>query len=128
MIKMIKNILVFILCLLITINIVYAVQPTPIPEAENIIFIDLLQTSNGDKNLLVFQDGFYYGTFNYSETILFNPNVNYTVIIDEDYIDLIQDESFYTHVVSRYGNVFISLIIIIGLFGFLIFVYKRTKS
>ena len=124
---MIKNILIIILCLLISINIVYGVAPTPIPDAENIIFIDLLHAGN-DKKLIVFQDGIYYGTFNYSDTILFNPNVNYTVIIDEDYIDLIQDESFFTHVVSRYGNVFISLIIIVGLLGILIFIYKKTKG
>ena len=125
---MIKIITFFIFCLLITINISYAIPPTPIPNAENIIFIDLLQTANGDKKLLVFQDGIYYGTFNYSDTILFNPDVNYTIIIDEDYIDLIQDESFFSHVVTRYGNLFISLIIIVGLFGFLVFIYKRTKS
>ena len=125
---MIKIITFFIFCLLITINISYAIPPTPIPDAENIIFIDLLQTANGDKKLLVFQDGIYYGTFNYSDTILFNPDVNYTIIIDEDYIDLIQDESFFSHVVTRYGNLFISLIIIVGLFGFLVFIYKRTKS
>ena len=124
---MIKNILIIILCLLISINIVYGVQPTPIPDAENIIFIDLLHAGN-DKKLIVFQDGIYYGTFNYSDTILFNPDVNYTVIIDEDYIDLIQDESFFTHIVSRYGNVFISLILIVGLFGILIFIYRKTKG
>jgi len=125
---MIKKLMAFIFCLLISINISYAIPPTPIPDAENIIFIDLLQATNGDKKLLVFQDGIYYGTFNYSDTILFNPNVNYTIIIDEDYIDLIQDETFFSHLVSRYGNVFISLIIIVGLFGFLMFIYKRTKS
>lgn len=123
---MIKNILL-IFCLLIFINISYAVQPTPIPNAENIIFIDLLHIGNGDKQLLVFQDGIYYGTFNYSDTILFNPDVNYTIIIDEDYIDLIQDESFFTHIFSRYGNVFISLIMIVCLIGVIVFVYNKTK-
>ena len=118
----------FIFCLLITINISYAIPPTPIPDAENIIFIDLLQSTNGDKKLLVFQDGIYYGTFNYSDTILFNPDVNYTIIINEDYIDLIQDESFFLHIVTRYGNLFISLIFIVGLFGLLVFIYKKIKS
>ena len=123
---MIKNILL-IFCLLISINICFAVQPTPIPDAENIIFIDLLHTKNSDKQLIVFQDGIYYGTFNYSDTILFNPNVNYTIIIDEDYIDLIQDESFFTHIFSRYGNIFISLIMIVCLIGVIVFVYNKTK-
>ena len=125
---MIKNILFFILFILISINISYAIPPTPIPEAENIIFIDLLQSGNGDKELIVFQDGIYYGTFNYSDTILFNPNVNYTIIINEDYIDLIQDESFFTHIVTRYGNIFISLIIIVCLIGLLVFAYRKTKG
>ena len=125
---MIKNILIFILCLLVSINISYAIPPTPIPGAENIIFIDLLHTGNGDKQLIVFQDGIYYGTFNYSDTILFNPDVNYTIIIDEDYIDLIQDESFFTHIFSRYGNVFISLIMIVCLIGVIAFVYNKTKG
>jgi hypothetical protein len=123
---MIKNILL-IFYLLISINICYGAQPTPIPDAENIIFIDLLHAGNGDKQLLVFQDGIYYGTFNYSDTILFNPNVNYTIIIEEDYIDLIQDESFFTHIFSRYGNVFISLIMIVCLIGVIVFVYNKTK-
>ncbi|MCK4454552.1 hypothetical protein KAU51_04420 [Candidatus Parcubacteria bacterium] len=101
--------------------------PTPIPDAENIIFIDLLHADNGDKQLLVFQDGVYYGTFNYSDTILFNPNVSYTIIIEEDYIDLIQDESFFTHIFSRYGNIFISLIMIVCLIGVIVFVYNKTK-
>ena len=123
---MIKKTLIFILCLLILINISCGVQPTPIPDAENVIFIDLLHIDN-DKKLIVFQDGIYYGTFNYSDTILFNPNVNYTIIIDEDYIDLIQDESFFTHIFSRYGNVFISLIMIVCLIGVIVFVYNKTK-
>ena len=125
---MIKKIMVFIFYLLITINISYGVQPTPIPDAENIIFIDLLHSYNGDKQLIVFQDGIYYGTFNYSDTILFNPDVNYTIIIDEDYIDLIQDESFFLHIVTRYGNLFISLVMIISLCGFLVFIYNKTKK
>jgi hypothetical protein len=124
---MIKKTLIFILCLSILINISYAVQPTPIPGAENIIFIDLLHHGNGDKELIVFQDGIYYGTFNYSDTILFNPDVNYTIIIDEDYIDIMQDESFFTNVVNNYGNLFISIIIITCLFGIVVFIYKKSK-
>ena len=124
---MIKKTLIFILCLSILINISYAVQPTPIPDAENIIFIDLLHHGN-DKKLMVFQDGIYYGTFNYSDTILFNPNVTYTIIIDEDYIDIMQDETFFTHVVNSYGNLFISIIIIVCLFGLLVFIYKKSKG
>ena len=124
---MIKKTLIFILCLLILINISYAVQPTPIPDAENIIFIDLLHINN-DKELIVFQDGIYYGTFNYSDTILFNPDVNYTIIIDEGYIDIMQDESFFTHIVSSYGNLFISIIIIVCLFGLIVFIYKKSKG
>lgn len=124
---MIKKILIFILCLSILINIVCAIPPTPIPDAENIIFIDLLHHGN-DKKLMVFQDGIYYGTFNYSDTILFNPDVNYTIIIDEDYIDIMQDETFFTHIVNSYGNLFISIIIVICLFGLLVFIYKKSKG
>ena len=124
---MIKKIF-FVLFILLSINISYAISPTPIPDAENIIFIDLLHSGNSDKKLMVFQDGIYYGTFNYSDTILFNPNVSYTIIIDEDYIDLIQDESFFTHIVSRYGNIFVSLILIVSLFGLLVFAYRKTKG
>ena len=124
---MIKKIF-FILFILLSINISYGEQPTPIPNAENIIFIDLLHSGNSDKKLMVFQDGIYYGTFNYSDTILFNPDVNYTIIVDEDFIDLIQDESFFTHIVTRYGNIFVSLILIVSLFGLLVFAYRKTKG
>ena len=124
---MIKKIF-FILFILLSINISYGVQPTPIPNAENIIFIDLLHSGNSDKKLMIFQDGIYYGIFNYSDTILFNPDVNYTIIVDEDFIDLIQDESFFTHIVTRYGNIFVSLILIVSLFGLLVFAYRKTKG
>ena len=124
---MIKKILIFILCLSILINIAYAIPPTPIPDAENIIFIDLLHHGN-NKKLMIFQDGIYYGTFNYSDTILFNPDVNYTIIIDENYIDIMQDETFFTHIVNSYGNLFISIIIVICLFGLLVFIYKKSKG
>ena len=124
---MIKKIF-FILFILLSINISYGVQPTPIPNAENIIFIDLLHSENSDKKLMIFQDGIYYGIFNYSDTILFNPDVNYTIIVDEDFIDLIQDESFFTHIVTRYGNIFVSLILIVSLFGLLVFAYRKTKG
>lgn len=125
-----KNILIlFILTILFFCNICYAVPPTPIPEAENIVFIDLLHQPNGhNKELIVFQDGIYFGTFNYSDPILFNPDVNYTIIIDEDYMDLMQDESFFTQIFYRYGNLFISIIIIIVLFGIMVFIFNKTRK
>lgn len=128
-----KNILILFILTILTIlffcNICYAVPPTPIPEAENIIFIDLLHQTNGnEKELIVFQDGIYFGTFNYSHPILFNPNVNYTIIIDEDYIDLMQDESFFTQIFYRYGNLFISIIIMIIIFGIVVFIFNKTRK
>lgn len=126
---MTKLIILFVLTILLSFNICYAIPPTPIPEAENIVFIDLLQQANGNnKQLIVFQDGIYFGTFNYSDPILFNPDVNYTIIIDEDYIDLMQDESFFTHIFYRYGNLFISIIIIIIILGVIIFVFRQTQK
>ncbi len=124
---MIKQIFI-ILFILLSINICYAVQPTPIPEAECFVFIGLLHTKNGDKELVIFQDGIYYGTYNYSNPIFLNPDVNYTIIIDEDYIDLIQDESFFTHIVNRYGNIFISILIIVILLGIIVFIYNKSKK
>ena len=122
-----KRIILFILCLLLITNITYAVAPTPIPGAESFTFIDLLHTGS-DKELIIFQDGVYYGTYNYSDPVFLNPDVNYTIIIDENYKDLIQDESFYTEMISRYGNVIISIIILISLIGFFVFIYNKMKG
>lgn len=124
-----KLIILFILIILLNCNICYAIPPTPIPEAENIVFVDLLHQPNGHvKQLIVFQDGIYFGTFNYSDPILFNPDVNYTIIIDEDYIDLMQDDSFYTHIFIRYGNLIISIIILFVIFGVIIFIFNKSRK
>lgn len=125
---MLKQI-IFILTILFLINNCSAIPPTPIPEAENIVFIDLLQQTNGhEKELIVFQDGIYFGTFNYSDPILFNPNVSYTIIIDEDYIDLMQDESFFTQIFTRYGNLFISIAILLMVLGVIIFIFNKFRK
>lgn len=124
-----NKLILFILIILLSCNICYGVAPTPIPDAENIVFIDLLHHPNSyEKELIVFQDGIYFGTFNYSEPILFNPDVNYTIIINEDYIDLIQDESFFTHMFYRYGNIIISILIIVIILGVIIFVFNKTRK
>lgn len=120
-----KTFLLIFLLLVNTISVA-AVAPTPIPEAENIIFIDLLQSAQ-DKQLIVYQDGIYFGTFNYSDPILFNPNVSYTILVDEDYIDLIQDKTFYTHIFSRYGDIFISVGILIMALALLLFIFNKVR-
>lgn len=80
-----------------------------------------------DSKIIVYKNGTYLDTYNYSQNFMYQDGYNYTIIINEDIIDKISDKGFALTFFDRFGYLMVSLFIIICCIGVLVFVYKKAK-
>lgn len=94
---------------------------------ENIIIKDNIGIDN-KNSFFVYENEVYIGTYNYTDNINLSDNTNYTIIINEKFIDIINKKHFLSIILIEYGYIIISLLGIIILIGFMIYVYNKTKG
>lgn len=97
-----------------------------ISEKKTIIFKDSLSLYNENK-IAMFKNNEFINKYNYGENIYYDNSSNYTIIINEDIIDEINNKNFLTIFFYKYGYLIISVLGLISILGLLLFIYKRFK-
>lgn len=116
--------IILILILISLINVCYAVPPTPTPDSRTLTIIDNVNMYNENK-IMLYHNGTYVNTYNFSEPFQYCENSEYVIIIDEDYIDLIRDKSFFNNFFSSYGYLIMSLLIVFGIISLLFYLINK---
>lgn len=95
---------------------------TSIPT--KLIIIDVFKTEKS-KQMIIYSDGVYLQHLNYSSPLNINNSNNFSIFLHDDYIDVINDRNFITNFFNRYGNLILSLMVIIIIFGVMIYIYNK---
>ena len=116
-----KSIFFILFLIFFQINIVSALD---LSNYSNLIITDL-NNYNKDDKLIIYENGTYYGIFNYSEPIPYRNGYYYQIIINEDFIDYSSSKDFLPNFFNHYGYLLITIIIVCGVIGIGIYIIKR---